>query len=370
MWSLWLRDGRLVDLEELYKTIRLVEARARAQHRRKIEDDDERAQFAIHHLEKSVKDFKRDNEQLVEDHKSFVNALKEEKSWLSGTQEWEREDEEWKNGEMATRRDNLKEATEAENFRSSRFVREFFREKRISLDSLSNIDIECHLRRELLQIEVDRSKIVRGRHGKRKEHDQRVKDLLNEIEHSENLIRKRVETYEEIMGGLKRLGVDQTKLDKLDNEVENVKTTLHECTKARKDCAKVYENGNRNLKQSRQQVNKLLSSFENFISHVKSMEAQLRSEEQEAMSLLEYIKTGAAYGAKIGNRILPIIGYYPGGLIGGVGGLINGLFQHNTRLMRELQENIDNSRRMIRNCEEILARADEESSELSCALAD
>ena len=347
MWSLWLRNGRLLDREELHQKILFVERRARAQNRKKIEDDDERAEFAIRHLEKSIKEFKQDNETIVEDHRSFVKELTQEKNWLSSTMEWEREDEEWRQGETATTLDNLKEATEAGNFHSSRFVQNFFQQKHMSLDSMGDIEIEYHLCRELLQIEVDRSKIVRGRHGKRKEHDKRVKYLLKEIEHSENLIRKRIKTYEEITEGLKRLGVDQSKLNKLDEEVENVKTTLQECTKARKDCAKVYENGNRNLQQSRYKVEIMLRSFGNFMSHVRHMEEQLRSREEEAKSLLENIMTGAAYGASVGNKILPIIGYIPGGVVGGIGGLIKGLFEDREHLRRQLQDSIDNNRRMI-----------------------
>ena len=370
MWSLWLRNGRLVDLEKLHKVIRFVERRARGQNRKKIEDDDERAYFAIKHLEKSIKEFKQENERIAEDHRSFVNELTDEKNWLSDRKDWEREDEVWRQGEAATRQENLKEAIEAGNFHSSRFVQNFFQQKRMLLEEMTTIEIEYHLHRELLEIEVERSKIVKVRHVKRKEHDKRVKDLLKEIEHSENLIRKRVETYEEITEGLKRLGVDQTKLDKVDEEVENVKTTLHECTKARKECAKVYDNGNRNLQQSRHKVQEMLTSFRNFTSHVKRMEEQLRRSQEEEESLLAKMMKGAAYGAYVGDQILPIIGYIPGGVIGGVGGLIKGLFEDKEHLSRQLQESIDNSKRMIRNCGEILERADKESEELSCTLVE
>jgi chromosome segregation ATPase len=364
MWSLWLRDGRLLDLEEVYEKIRFVERRARTQNRQKIEYDDKNAEFAIRHLEKSIKEFKQYNQQIAEDHRSFTNELTQERDWLSGRKEWEEEDEEWRQGEMATTLANLKEAIEAGNFQSSRFVQQFFQQKRMSLDSMSTMDIEYHLHRELLQIEVERSKTVRGRHGKRKEHDKHVKYLLKEIEKSENLIRKRIKAYDQITEGLRRLGIDESKLNKLDEEVENVKTTLHECTKARKDCEKVYENGRHNLQQSKVKVEKLLASFGNFTTHVRRMEEQLRSEEEAAKSLMESIMEGAANGADIGNRFFPIIGYIPGGIIGGVGGLIKGLVEDRERLRRELQENLDNSRRMIRNCEEILARADQESAEL------
>ena len=368
MWSLWLRDGTLVELEEIYEKILFVERRARAQNRRKIEDDDERAEFAIKHLEKSLKEFKQYNETIAADHISFVKALTREKDWLSDTKEWEREDEEWRQGEDATKRDNLKKAIEAGNFRASRFVQDFFQKEDMSLDSMSIIDIEYHLHRELLQIELVHSKTVRDHHGERKEHDKRVKHLLKEIEYSENLTRKRIKTYEEITEGLKRLGVDQSKLDKLDKEIENVKTTLQECTEARKDCAKVYENGYHNLQQSKVQVQKLVASFGQFVTHVRRMEEQVRSREEEARTLLDKVVAGAAYGADVGHRMFPIIGYIPGGIIGGVGSLIRGLFEDNERLKRQLQENIDNCKRMTRNCEEILVRADKERDELQNTL--
>jgi hypothetical protein len=361
MWSLWLNDGKLLDLKEVYEKIRFVERRARAQTRQKIEDDDERAEFAIRHLEKSVKEFKQYNQQIAEDHRSFTNELTQERDWLSGRKEWEEEDEKWRQGEMATTLDNLKEATEAGNFHSSEFVQQFFQKKRLSLDNMSTIDIEYHMHREVLQIEVERSKTVRSRHGKRYEHDQHVKDLLKEIEISENLIRKRIKTYDQITEGLRRLGIDESKLNKLDEEVDNVKTTLHECTKARKDCAEVYENGHRNLQQSKRQVQKLLMSFGNFTTRARRMEEQLRIEES---LLLESIKAGVAYGADRGHYYFPYVGYIPGGIVGGVGGLIRGLFEDRMRLRRQLQDNIDNSRRMIRNCKEIIARADQESAEL------
>ena len=365
MWSLWLDDGELLDLEEVYEKIRFVERRARAQTRHKVEDDDKNAEFAIRHLEKSIKEFKQYNEQIAEDHRGFVKELTQERDWLSGTKESEEEEEEeWRQGEKATTLDNLKEAIEAGNFQSSRFIQRFFQQKRMLLNSMSPIEIEYHLHREQLQIEVERSQTARGRHGKRKEHDRYVEYLLKEIEKSENLIRKRIKTYEQIVDGLKRLGIDQSKLDKLDEEVDNVKTTLHECTKARQDCAKVYKDGRQNLQQSKGKIQILLNSFGDFTTHVRRMEEQLRSEEEAAKSLLESIVEGAAYGANLGNRLLPIIGYIPGGFIGGVGGLIKGLFEDRERLTRELQDSIANSRRMIRNCEEILTRADQESDEL------
>ena len=365
MWSLWLRDGKLLDLEEVCEKVQLVERRARAQNRHKIEDDDKRAEFAIQHLEKSIKEFKQYNEQIAEDHRGFVKELTQEKDWLTGTKESEEEeDEEWRQGEKATTLDNLKEAIEAGNFHSSGFVQHFFQQKSMLLDSMSPIEIEYHLHREQLQIEMEQSRTARGRHGRRKKHDRHVEYLLKEIEKSENLIRKRIKTYDQIVEGLKRLGIDQSKLDKLDEEVENVKTTLHECTKARKDCAKVYEDGRQNLQQSKGKIQKLLKSFGDFTTHVRRMEEQLRSEEEAAKSLLESIVEGAAYGANFGFRYFSIFGYIPGGVIGGVGGLIKGLFEDRERLTRELQDNIANSRRMIRNCEEILTRADQESDEL------
>ena len=286
---------------------------------------------------------------------------------MSGTKESEEEEEEeWRQGGKATTLDNLKETIEARNFQSSGFVQQFFQQKSMSLDSMSTLDIEYHLYRELAQIELERSKRVRGRHGKRKEHDWHVKYLLKEIEDSENLIRKRIRTYDQITEGLKRLGIDQSKLDKLDEEVDNVKTTLQECTQARKDCAKVYENGRQNLQRSKVQVKELLESLENFTTQIRSTEKQLRNREEEVKSLFENIKEGVIYGADIGARLFFIFGVIPGGVIGGVGvgGLIKGLFKDRERLTRQLQENLDNSRKMIRNCKEILTRADQESHEL------
>ena len=344
--------------------------RARAQSRKNIEDDDENARLAIHHLEKSIKEFEQVNKAIAEDHRSFVNDLAKEKDWLSSTKEWDREDEEWRQGEMATRLYNLKEATKAGNFHSLRFVQDFFQQKHMSLDRMGNIEIECHLYREVLQIEMERSKIVRGHHRKRKEHDKRVNDLLKEIEDLENLIRKRVRVYEEITEGLKQLGVEQTKLNELDEEMEKVKTTSHECTKTRKDCTKVYETGNRNLQQSRYQVQELLRSSRNFISHVEHMEEQLKSQQEAQESLLAKMMTGALYGASVGNQFIPVIGIIPGGIIGGVGSLIKGLFKDNERLTRQLQDSIENNRRMIQNCGEILTRANTERDELSLTLLD
>ena len=369
MWNLWLNNGRLLDLEEVYQKILRVERRVRKQNRKNIEDDDERAEGAIQQLEESIKRFKQYNETIARDHRSYVNELTHEKDWLSGTKESEEEEEEeWRQGGKATTLDNLKETIEARNFQSSGFVQQFFQQKSMSLDRMSTLDIEYHLYCELAQIELERSKTVRGRHGKRKKHDRHVQYLLKEIEKSENLIRRRIKTYDQIVEGLKRLGIDQSKLDQLDEEVGNVKTTLQECTQARKDCAKVYENGHQNLQQSEVQVKKLFESLENFTTQVRSMKEQLRSREEEMTSLFENIKEGAIYGAGIGARLLFGFGIIPGGIIGGIGGLIKGLFEDRERLKGELQKNLDDSRRMIQNCKEILTRAHQESDELKNAL--
>ena len=371
MLSLWLRNsGYTTSLERIHEAIDnveygvVVERRARASHIAAIEGEDRRALSAVKDLQGMLAQFEERNDTIAQYHSKFVDELTHEKNWLTTTKDWEREDEEWRQGKIAAKQEKLREAITAGDFKSSKFVEEFFQQKLISYKNKSEQEIECILRQELLQIEVDRSEQARDRFGKSNEHDERLTYLLNEIKHSEDVIRNRIKTYKEIKDGLRNLGVQQTKLDELNEQVKHVETSLKECTKAREECTRVQERGNANLRERKQQIQHLLKSFQDFESQMQRIESKLKRDITVKSSLLEKMVTGAINGANRGYEYLYIFGIIPGAIVGGVGGIINGLSEENQQLRRELEASLDDNRQILQMCGQTLAIANSERDKL------
>ena len=355
------------NVEPLAKTRsnKKAQRRAQAQNRQKNEEEDERTCTAIHELERSLEEFRKKNDLIAGDLKCFVHDLTHETTWLSSTEEWEREDKEWEQGETATLRDNLKEASERRNFCNSTFVQQFLQQRGMSLERMSDIEIDYYLHKKLLEIEVEQSKKVRRRYERIKNHDKSVRDLLKDIELSEKLITRRITTYEEIVEGLKRLGVDRTKLDVLQEQVGKVKTTLQEYTKVKKDCVNVQKEGQRRLQEKRRQVERLHEQFGEFTSNVTSTEREARRNLEGTESVLKLMLFAVVTGAVIGTAIVPtVIGTILGGFVGGAGGLVYGLWTDKEQLQAELQESKETSQRLVQSCREILARVNEKDDEV------
>ena len=365
MWNLWLRDGKLLHLKKLHEIIRKVERRARAQRRENINSEDRRAVIAIGDLQTSVQEFEQRNKTIAEDYTQFVDELFREKTWVSIASKWAQEYEEWEKGETATKRENLVHAIREKNF-SSVFVKEFLQQKLIPCDDTSDTEIEHYLRQELLEIEIERSRQARGHYEESKEHNEHLQDLLDEIKQSEDVIRSHLDTYKEIWEGLKKLGVGETRLQELNKQLEDVKKTLEECTNAREECAKVHKAGEINLMESIRQVKVSHTSLDKYISQLKCTIRDLQSEVATKTSLLESILKGFIVGAVAGHEIIPILGAIPGAFIGGIGGLLHGIVKDDERQqkIRELEDDLDDKRRVLRMSEITLESANAEWDKL------
>ena len=349
----------------LHGIIRKVERRARAQHRENINSEDRRAVIAIGDLQTSVQEFKERNKTIAEDYTQFVDELFREKTWLSIASKWDQEDEEWGKGETATKRENLRHAIRDKNF-SSVFVKEFFQQKLMACDSMSDAEMEYYLRQELLEIETERSRQARGRYEESKEHNEHLQDLLDEIKQSEDVIRSHLDTYKEIWEGLKNLGVEETRLKELNRQLEDVRKTLEECTNAREDCAKVHKAGEANLKERIRQVKESRMSLDKYISQLKCTIRDLQSEVATKASFLESILKGVIIGATAGHEVIPFLGAIPGAFIGGISGLLYGMAKDGERQqkIRELEADLDDKSRVLRMSEITLESANAEWDKL------
>ena len=342
----------------LHGIIRKVERRARAQHRENINSEDRRAVIAIGDLQISVQEFKERNKTTAEDYTQFVDELFREKIWLSIASKWDQEDEKWGKGETATQRENLRHAIRDKNF-SSVFVKEFFQQKLMACDSMSDTEIEYYLHQELLEIETERSRQARGRYEGSKEHNEHLQDLLDEIKQSEDVIRSHLDTYKEIWEGLKILGVEETRLKELNRQLEDVRKTLEECTK-------VHKAGEANLKERIRQVKESRMSLDKYISQLKCTIRDLQSEVATKASFLESILKGVIIGATAGHEVIPFLGAIPGAFIGGIGGLLYGMAKDGERQqkIRELEADLDDKRRVLRMSEITLESANAEWDKL------
>ena len=181
MFSYWLKNDLQTSWEKVSGAVRKVKkrlegARIMKESKECVEKEGNKALNAIIQVKKSLEMMDDMNRNIV-DNQNKLEDLKEQKGkWKSSQTQWKREDEEWEGG--AERRQQTREALEAHNLQESQFVKRFLREKELS-ENLSDEEVECYLRKDLLEKELARSKQMRSRHQQAQKHRREVKHLLH-----------------------------------------------------------------------------------------------------------------------------------------------------------------------------------------------
>ena len=215
MFSYWLEDDLQASWEKVSGAVKKVRKRveaatAREESRRNIEVEENKAVSAIDQLQKSLDEMDTINARIAEIRTRLVEELKEQgKNWESYRAQWRREDMEWNEGEQ--RRKQIKEALEAHNLQRSQFVKRFLREKQLP-DNLSSQEIECYLRKDLVEIEITRSRQMRSRRQQGQKHREELQHLLDEINKWKELAEEHVtEVYVNVVKKTGKIGTENRK---------------------------------------------------------------------------------------------------------------------------------------------------------------
>ena len=147
--------------------------------------------IAINQVKESLETMDDTNRDIVYNQIKLEEELKKQKRNMEFFQtQCTEEDRKWNEGEQ--RRKQIKEALqlEAHNLQQSQFVKHFLREKGLSVN-LSNKEVECYLRRDLLEKEVTRSSQIRLQCQQTQKLQKELDYLLSETRELEELVEER-----------------------------------------------------------------------------------------------------------------------------------------------------------------------------------
>ena len=369
MFSYWLEDDLQASWEKVSGAVKKVRKRveaatAREESRRNIEGEENKAVSAIDQLQKSLDEMDTTNTKIAENQTRLVEEVKEqERKWESYQAQWGREDMEWNEGEQ--RRKQIKEALEAHNLQRSQFVKRFLREKQLP-DNLSSQEIECYLRKDLVEIEITGSRQMRSRRQQGQKHHKELQHLLEEINKWKKLVEDRITgVYANVAKKLEELGLKTEKLRDLERQLEKLKKTLEKCTKAVNDCNQALGEGEKVLQMCEEQLREFSESFSEVVKEMEKVLGKLENNVGVIERNLCAI-TGAVLGSIAGTAVLPVIGTAIGGAVGLVAGKAIDVARGETidQKQEKLRLELETKKRTLTNCKATQRSAKQELEKL------
>lgn len=356
MLDTWLNNCEDQKKEHLHQAIdRVNERYQREEHRRRTKDEEEKALAAVDQVRRLLQEWEERNKEIANNNKSFQEELKKEELWLSHATKWEQEEDEWQQGEDGTRRKNLEEALEDGNFKTSLFVQDFFRRKNIKISDLSDKGVEGLLRQGLMEIENSRTTTLLTRLREMKEHHKRLQHLQQEIVESNKLIDKRLQAYVKIKQGLEEVGVTESKIAELNEQLRNLKHTAEEYKQARKHIGKIYEKEQNNLNIWEVKMHIHIESFGDLIKKMKEKQSDFLVGPFAVIGTASGAVTRAIGGAEVGTAVAPVVGTVIGALVGVFVGSIVGLVgkELHDQIRRQMQNEAQKYKETLLHAEKI-----------------
>ena len=237
----WLKTSENPTKDELDEATKRVSNRqARKRQRTDAENDAKRARIAIHEIEGLADKWKFRDNNLHANLRTLAAELRKEEEWLPTAEEWDRENAVWKNGENATKRTNIQKVIEqGQNFKNNTFVGGFLRGIGFTDPSkLKDQTVEGMLRQALAEIDVNRSAVLTPRYKKIKQHQQRLRDLQNEIKELKVLLDSRLEEYNEHKIHLDNIGARNDE-HKRNRQIQELKDIIEECEGVNENCFRI-----------------------------------------------------------------------------------------------------------------------------------
>ena len=340
MLDAWLKIEESPTLNKLHRAIKRVQDRQlRKTHRDDAEDDGKRALEAIHETEGIIEKWRGRDEILTSDIKKLMASLQKEKEWMPKVTQWNRENREWKDGEIAMRRNNLVHALKrAHNLKNHPFVRQFLQSKEKSdPSSVKDEIVEGMLRQALAEIDIDRSRMLRSRYKEIGEHQRRLSHINTEVIELSIVLDKRLIEYDQIITGLHNLGVKGEYLKQLRIQLKSLQVTARKCVRTIEECDQVYTEGQTFMQNWAVDMACCLESFHKNIEGLNP--AFIKKSHVLSCAII-----GMVMGAMIGAKGHIIAGAVLGLVVGAVAGIVTSLtmtLKEMTREVRNFKETVD-----------------------------
>ena len=372
MFSHWLNNNLHKSLEDVNAAVMKANKRLEGAHvrnRKCIRDEGNKAINAIKQVKESLETMDDMNWDIIRNQIKLENKLKEQKkNWKSFQIQCTKEDTQWNEGEPG--RKQIKEALKAEKIQESQFVKHFLREKGLS-DNLSDEEVKCYLRNELLAKEIARSKQIWPRHQKAQKYHKKLEDLVRKTRKWEELVEERAtQVYPKIVASLKELGVKEETFQALEQQLKKLKNTLEECRKAVEDFEQALREGENDMQKCEDQLREFSASFSEVVKgteeFLKWLEDSLGKIEKGVGDMLKGSLTGGLVGgvtaAGVGagaGTVVPVFGTIVGAVIGGVLGVVSGMNDD-----KKSRQEIEDRKRRLQNCKDTEEQAKHEIEEL------
>ena len=244
MFNHWLKNELQPSWEivshALKRARKMLEGACELEKRKKhIDMEESRALDAIGQLKGSLKVMDNLNANILDNQTKLADEWKKQKRKLNLSQtKWKTEDMKWEEG--AERRQQIKEVLETHVLKESQFVKHFLQEKGLPVN-LSDQDVKCYLRKDILEKEMARSKQMRSRYQSLQKHCEELRCLLDALYKGNKQTEKYLtEVYTETMKLLEEVGLTpktdfQQQLKNLENTLEDCKTAVKICDQALKE---------------------------------------------------------------------------------------------------------------------------------------
>jgi len=305
MFSYWLENDLHKSWEKVSCAVKTVKERIKeVSHEQEknemhIQKEKSRALEAVRQLKISLEMLNDTNTDIKDKCTKLAEELKEQNGkWDSFQTHWERDDTKWEEG--AERRQQIREVLGAHNLKESQFVKHFLQEKELPVN-LSDREVECHLRKYILEEEVEHSKQFRVRHQQVQDHHKELKYLWNELNECKKLAEEHLaQKYTKLVNLLeKELCLELKNLGNLERQLANFKKMLEECTAALKVCGQALAEAEKCLKNSQNQLEKF---SETFSKDVRGMETVLKWLKNLLKSIVEKLRHTMTDGKMTDNE--------------------------------------------------------------------
>lgn len=336
---------------------------------------------AIRQLRESLEEWDPVDRKIADEQTTLAKALVEHnQEWESIQSSRRKEEEEWKRQEEKI--EQMREALRAHNLQSSRFVKQFLREKNLP-NNLGDQEVEGYLREDMVNKEIGRSRQLRSYYQKLQEYQRDVRQLETQSKQWKELVKRRVKDRKKVVNTLKELGLKQERFEALVSQLKELTRTLKEYTSLMENCKSATKEREIYIRECEKQLSKFWSSLDSAIGGINSEILNLRSSIEQVkkeikqinMALRPRVATsatgGGALGAVVGTLLFPGPGTIIGtALVGALGGGFAGALLTDVQVslkkskLRGLEEELEGKERRLERCEKRVTNVVEELTEI------
>ena len=349
----WLTQTEDPTLEDLYAAIKKVKDRKARQnrktHREQAKDDGKMAVDAIDEVKRGINTWQKRNETLYSDLTALIDEATDEQKWTFELKKWDRENEEWKQGGIARRRNEILNDIRLQNYLKAAFIAGFL--KKLGFEGLfkpleQQLVVECKLRQELADIDIKRTKVLIPRYKIVKQHRKQLEQLHTEIDQTHKLLNYRLTQHKEIITNLDHLGKN---LSRLKNDLRSLQDKVDKCQKTKADCSGLCTKEEQYSKKMKQDLHEYQQSIDANLVEMTRKASEYLKILARVIEVLKGTSVGAVAGAGLGagtgaaiGTIVPgfgtLIGAGIGALVGASAGALIGTGVGLHKMLKRMEE--------------------------------